>query len=119
MAVGPGKVSRLYVMPATGGDWVPLTDGTSYDDKPRWSPNGRALLFVSDRGGLLNLWARPLDPTTGRPVGDVVRLTDFTDLSRRLSPRLGRMEIAVSNDRVFLPISETTGRIWTLDQVDR
>jgi Tol biopolymer transport system component/DNA-binding winged helix-turn-helix (wHTH) protein len=119
MAVSPGKVSRLYVMPATGGDWVPLTDGSSYDDKPRWSGDGRTVFFVSDRGGLLNLWARRFDPIAGQPLGEAFAVTAYREPRQQLTPNLNRTEIAVSTDRVFLPISESSGRIWILDHVDR
>ena len=32
--------STLFVMRASGGPWVRLTDGQHWDDKPRWSPDG-------------------------------------------------------------------------------
>jgi WD40-like Beta Propeller Repeat len=35
-------VSHL-AMPATGGPWIPVTDGKQHDDKPRWSPGGKTI----------------------------------------------------------------------------
>jgi Tol biopolymer transport system component/DNA-binding winged helix-turn-helix (wHTH) protein len=117
---GPrSKVSTLYVMPTNGGTWIPITNGEAYDDKPRWSGDGRTIFFLSDRDGLLNLWARRFDPVAGRPIGEPYRVTSFDEMQHRLPSRLAQIEIAVSNDRVFLPISESTGRIWILDHVDR
>ena len=113
------KFSTLYVMPAAGGAWVPITAGVAYDDKPRWSGDGRMIFFLSDREGLLNLWARRFDPVAGRPIGEPFRVTSFDETRKRLPARLQQIEIAVSNDRVFLPITESTGKIWILDHVDR
>lgn len=114
-AVGVRNTSTLYVMPATGGAWIPLTEGTSYDDKPRWSPDGGTVYFISDREGPLNLWGRRVDPDTGAPSGPPFRVTQFDDPSMGVTTNLGRAEIAVSVDRVFLPMTETSGAIWTLD----
>ena len=120
MAISPGqKVSTLYVMPATGGPWTPMTEGNAYDDKPRWSPDGRTLYFISNRDGLMSLWARRFDPESGTPVGAPFRAKSFDNLQQRLAENLRQVEIAVSDKRIFLPITETTGKIWILDQVDR
>ena len=116
---GRSNVSTLYVMPAAGGTWVPITDGAAYDDKPRWSGDGRTIFFLSNRDGMLNLWARRFDLAAGQPVGDAYQVTRFTEAQRRLPEQLGRIEIGVSSDRIFLPISETSGKIWILDHVDR
>jgi dipeptidyl aminopeptidase/acylaminoacyl peptidase len=112
-------VSTVYVMPADGGPRTAITDGAWYDDKPRWSRDGRTLLFISNRGGLLNLWGRRVDPESGMPAGELFRLTAFDDLRRALPASLSRMEIAVSGARIFLPLVESTSRLWILDSVDR
>ncbi|ODS52866.1 MAG: hypothetical protein ABS36_15465 [Acidobacteria bacterium SCN 69-37] len=110
----PG-VSTLYVMPSQGGPWIPVTDGRSYDDKPRWSADGRFLYYISDRGGPLDVWAQPFDPRAGAPDGPPVRVTSFDDPSRLISTDLGRVEIAVATDRIFLPMTEAAGEIWVLE----
>src|SRR5260221_13362843 len=43
--------ARVYVAPVDGGPWIPISDGPSFDDKPRWAPDGRAVYFLSDRNG--------------------------------------------------------------------
>jgi Tol biopolymer transport system component len=113
------QVSTLYVMPAAGGAWTPLTTGTSYDDKPRWSPDGRAVYFVSNRGGLLDVWGRRFDPANGRPIGEPFRVSNFSDPKRLVARDLGRVEIAVAADQLFLPITESSSQIWLLDNVSR
>lgn len=46
----------LYLMPIAGGKGTRLTSGSAFDSQPRFSPDGREVLFVSDRSGSDNLW---------------------------------------------------------------
>jgi Tol biopolymer transport system component len=39
--------AKLYTVRVSGGCWVRVTDGTSWDDKPRWSPDGKTIYHVS------------------------------------------------------------------------
>ena len=45
----------LYTIPFAGGDATRLTSGLAYDAQPRFSPDGKKLVFVSDRDGADNL----------------------------------------------------------------
>jgi Tol biopolymer transport system component len=49
-------LGHLYEMPITGGDATPLTRGRSFNHLPRYSPDGRSILFTSDRSGKEELW---------------------------------------------------------------
>lgn len=51
----------LYTMPITGGKADTLTTGMAFDFQPRFSPDGKKVLFVSDRDGGENLWTIELD----------------------------------------------------------
>jgi Tol biopolymer transport system component len=46
----------LYTMPITGGKATAITRGLAYDVHPRFSPDGKRLLFISDRSGADNVW---------------------------------------------------------------
>lgn len=46
----------LYSMPASGGKATPITNGIAFDTHPRYSPDGKKILFTSDRSGSENLW---------------------------------------------------------------
>jgi Tol biopolymer transport system component len=59
----------LYTIPMTGGKATPLTRGMALDAQPRFSPDGKRVVFVSDRGGATNLWIMSLDKK------DTVQLT--------------------------------------------
>ena len=45
----------LYSLPFTGGDATRLTSGMAYDAQPRFSPDGKQVVFVSDRDGADNV----------------------------------------------------------------
>lgn len=51
----------LYTVPITGGKATPLTRGMALDAQPRFSPDGKRVVFVSDRDGGYNLWLLTLD----------------------------------------------------------
>ena len=46
----------LYSIPITGGTAKPLREGLAYEVQPRFSPDGKQILFTSDRGGGDNIW---------------------------------------------------------------
>ena len=56
-SVAPGKDgyrTSLWIAPADGsGPARQLTVGSKSDTTPRWSPDGRSLAFLSDRGAVL------------------------------------------------------------------
>lgn len=51
----------LYTLPITGGKATRLTSGMPYDAQPRYSPDGKKVVFVSDRSGGDNVWMMSLD----------------------------------------------------------
>jgi Tol biopolymer transport system component len=46
----------LFTVAVTGGKAMPLTRGIAFDSHPRWSPDGKKILFSSDRSGAENIW---------------------------------------------------------------
>lgn len=113
------STSTVYVAPTDGGPWRAVTEGTWFDDKPRWGPDGRVLYFVSNRTGIANVWGRRFDDATGTPVGDIFPVTSFDSPQFRLTPRTVQMDIAITATDLLLPMSESRSDLWMLDQVDR
>jgi imidazolonepropionase-like amidohydrolase/Tol biopolymer transport system component len=51
----------IYTMPVAGGKATPLTRGMGFDAQPRWSPDGKKIVYVSDRSGGYNLYTLSVD----------------------------------------------------------
>lgn len=107
----------LYVVPISGGTAQPLTQGSAWDARPRFSPDGKQLAFVSDRSGAASRWVMQLD--TGA-IKEVVPRGDYwsnqqapvwTDHGSLLVVTPPTSEPAISGGRfVYKPIfSEVDG----------
>lgn len=46
----------IYTMPVVGGKATRVTTGIAYETHPRFSPDGKKILFTSDRTGSDNIW---------------------------------------------------------------
>jgi len=111
--------SALYVIPAAGGTWTRITDGRHWDDKPRWSPDGRTIYFVSGSDGFFNVWGIRFDPATGKAVGQPFEVSKF-DRPRLMIPRwIPSVGFSLTHDKFVLTMAEESGNIWVLDNVDR
>ena len=112
-------VSVLGVVPAAGGKWTSLTDTTLWADKPRWAPDGKAIYFISNReSAFFDVWGIEFDPVKGVAVGDEYRATRYDDPGRIITGT-GGSELGVSATRMVLPIVDTTGSVWVLENVKR
>jgi len=85
-AVAPAKDgyrSALWIAPADGsGEARQLTGGSRSDTTPRWSPDGRILAFLSDRGSVLQAGgggAKPGKAEAPEEGGTQVWLLPFAD----------------------------------------
>src|SRR5271169_3470679 len=62
------KVSHIWVVSAEGGEPRQLTRGDGSDTRPRWSPDGKSLAFISTRGGSSQVWILPLNGGDAWPL---------------------------------------------------
>jgi Tol biopolymer transport system component len=58
----------IFTMPITGGKSVQFTSGMAFDSHPKFSPDGKKLLFISDRSGGQNIWWFALDKSDSLQV---------------------------------------------------
>ena len=58
----------LYTVPLEGGDATPITSGMAFDWQPTFSPDGKTVLFGSDRTGGNNLWTLDLESEKTRQI---------------------------------------------------
>jgi Tol biopolymer transport system component len=70
----PGKVAALdlFVMSLDEGKEIPLIQHPADDSLFGWSPDGKWIIFLSDRSGTLDLWA--IQVAEGKPQGAPVRV---------------------------------------------
>ena len=81
--------SDLFLLSLDDGQEVPLVQSPAHDSKPVWTPDGKKVLFVSDRTGTWGFWT--IDVVDGKPqgvpqlvkdgvtaVGGVIRPNGFT-----------------------------------------
>ncbi len=64
----PGEPWSIWTMRDNGTDPVRMTDGTSEDAMPTWSPDGQELAFISNRGGNRDVWVMSADGTRLRNI---------------------------------------------------
>jgi Tol biopolymer transport system component len=111
--------SNLYVMPSAGGPWTLISKGQPWVDKPRWSPDGKMIYFVSARGGFFNVRGIRFDSTSGKPVGETFRVTAFESPGLMIPDSIPLVELSLTEDKLVLTMEERSGSIWVLDNVDR
>jgi Tol biopolymer transport system component/DNA-binding winged helix-turn-helix (wHTH) protein len=116
---GRPRQSTIQVAPIGGGPWVAITSGEFWDDKPRWSPDGRIIYYASLRNGFFSIFGRRFDPIQAQPIGEPFRVTEFEALEHAIFSDVSRMHFAVSNDRLMLPMTDVAARVWVLENIDR
>ncbi len=65
------NINHLWTIPTEGGEPRQLTTIDSSDTRPRFSPDGRKIAFLSSRGGSKQIW------TISPQGGEATQLTDF------------------------------------------
>jgi eukaryotic-like serine/threonine-protein kinase len=74
---GNAGATAIWLIPLDGSTLIRITPDSSLNVSPQWSPDGRALFWVSDRDGSRDVYRQQLD---GRgAVGPPRRLTTGTD----------------------------------------
>jgi len=67
--LGANKIQKhLWICSVEGGEARRLTRGDGSDTRPRWSPDGKSLAFISTRGGNSQVWILSLDGGDPRPL---------------------------------------------------
>jgi Tol biopolymer transport system component len=94
-----GGQRDLWTLPAGGGDPVPVTEDQAIDWNPVWSPDGRFLHFISNRGGNMNIWRVPIDESSGKVLGPFQSITQAATGSAR--------DLKISGDGSRLVYSST------------
>jgi tricorn protease len=102
---------RIWRVPATGGEAVPLTDSDTYSTHPVWSPDSLSLAYAAKKFGNLDIF---LMPATG---GRSTQLTHHSadDIPDTFSPD-GR-EVWFSSSRLGSPQTVLAGAYAVSEQL--
>ncbi|MCC6389396.1 MAG: PD40 domain-containing protein [Bryobacterales bacterium] len=117
--------SKMYVARFNGGqpirekEWIPLTDGTSFVDKQRWSPDGSLVYYISDWDGYRCLWAQRLEPANGQAAGEPFAVLHFHSARESLlNMDLEQLQISIGPDSIVFSMGERTGNVWVAEWQD-
>lgn len=94
------QFNHLYLVPMAGGEPYKLTFGEYDEFHPRWSPDGERIAYISNEGGLPQLWI--LETYGGAKKKIVIR-------SRRWCRPMGAVRVRVVDQRSGAP---TAARIY-------
>ncbi len=72
----PGAFYDLFVLDPEGEIVHQVTADRAIDQDATWTPDGRRLLWASDRSGIPNLYAVAFDPVSGEP-GSLSQITNM------------------------------------------
>lgn len=101
---------ELFLIPVSGGKATRLTHSSAYDHGITWAPDGKSILFASDRGGQENLYLlQPNDPEHPQ----LVKAHKFKEQQLTFTPEA---EVAAS----FSPDGKRIafvrgGKLWTMN----
>ena len=114
------EAARIYVVPAHGGGWLPITGSAIKVGKPHFSPGGKLIYFTLDRGGAREIDAVPFDTQSGTVTGEPFKV--FRPEAARLSmlavnPQA--LDIAVARDKLITILCEQSSTIWMGEPVLR
>src|SRR5271157_4945237 len=73
------KTPHLWIISLAGGEAKRLTPATGAgEDRIRFSPDGKQVIFESDRGGGTQIWVQDFDTSAGTLTGDPKKVTTIS-----------------------------------------
>jgi dipeptidyl aminopeptidase/acylaminoacyl peptidase len=72
------KISHLWIVPAQGGESRRLNPTPNHEERPRFSPDGKRLIWTSKATDPTQIWMCGFDPSAGALVGQPHQLTNIS-----------------------------------------
>jgi dipeptidyl aminopeptidase/acylaminoacyl peptidase len=72
------KISHLWIVPASGGESRRLNRTPNHEERPRFSPDGKRLIWTSKATDPTQIWMCDFDPEAGQLVGKPHQITSIS-----------------------------------------
>ncbi|HZA38268.1 MAG TPA: S9 family peptidase [Candidatus Baltobacteraceae bacterium] len=72
------KTSHLWIVPASGGESRRLNETSNHEERPRFSPDGKRLIWTSKATDPTQIWMCDFDPEAGKLVGKPDQVTSIS-----------------------------------------
>ncbi|HMC24679.1 MAG TPA: S9 family peptidase [Candidatus Udaeobacter sp.] len=72
------KISHLWIVPASGGESHRLNPTPNHEERPRFSPDGKRLIWTSKATDPTQVWMCDFDPEAGQLVGKPHQVTSIS-----------------------------------------
>src|SRR5205085_9608362 len=72
------KISHLWIVPASGGESRRLSETMNHEERPRFSPDGKRLIWTSKATDPTQIWMCDFDPEAGQLVGKPHQVTSIS-----------------------------------------
>src|SRR3954454_11424235 len=72
------KISHLWIVPANGGEARRLTPTSNHEERPRFSPDGKRLIWTSKATDPTQIWMCDFDTNAGAIVGQSHKVTNIS-----------------------------------------
>jgi dipeptidyl aminopeptidase/acylaminoacyl peptidase len=72
------RTPHLWLAPLAGRESKQITTGAAGEDRPRWSPDGKRLAYLSSQDGSTQIWVADFDAASGTLSGEPRRITSIS-----------------------------------------
>jgi dipeptidyl aminopeptidase/acylaminoacyl peptidase len=72
------KISHLWIVPASGGESRRLNPTPNHEERPRFSPDGKRLIWTSKATDPTQIWMCDFDPEAGQLLGKPHQVTSIS-----------------------------------------
>jgi dipeptidyl aminopeptidase/acylaminoacyl peptidase len=72
------RISHLWIVPASGGESRRLNPTPNHEERPRFSPDGKRLIWTSKATDPTQIWMCDFDPGSGALVGKPHQATEIS-----------------------------------------
>jgi Tol biopolymer transport system component len=107
--------------PGPVSSWVPLSDGSHWDESPAWSADGKTIYFVNRHDGFNCIMAQRIDPATGLLMGARTVVSHFHSPRQtlmRFNQYPGATSLWATPKHLFFTMDRRTSEIFRINAFD-